>query len=425
LHSKDTPIEILEEDPSLVTSSINFTYPVTVQDVNVYNVSGTHEYVGDLLMSLEFNNKSTILISEICSDSKNFNLGFDDESNDTSIPCPPTDGKLYRPEQGLNVYDKLLAGGEWKMNIEDVANFDGGELQNWSLQVCFSKALSSAIIPSDHNIKYCEGQDVYFDAFYSIPENTKDFTIKIFNRNNEELTSSFSIIQGNLDLLNIRLESNTLTDERTDVRLELIDLDSGQTLGLSVVNLVKSGFGVKPDIEFPSDNDSFSLDELKEISWTSGHNGFFKIEIARDADFNDLVLVQEGQNANVLSLENRALLPGSYFLRVKNIYACGTVVSDVIRIKIDQGTSAQHLDEASVVVWPNPTEGLLYVDCQNLIASNCVIDIVSLDGKIMTPEFQWVSEKLLLIDVTSFESGVYILRLRHNDIRLQQMIVKV
>ncbi len=120
-----------------VYSEIEVTQDYPITDVNVLNLEGLHTWVNDLRMTLiSPANDSTLLFGSVCGDNDNFNLNFDDDAIETEIPCPPTTGETFQPIEPLSIFNGSNALGIWRLKIEDTANQDGGELQNWTLQIC-------------------------------------------------------------------------------------------------------------------------------------------------------------------------------------------------------------------------------------------------------------------------------------------------
>ncbi|MCA1762339.1 MAG: M12 family metallo-peptidase [Flavobacteriales bacterium] len=78
------------------------------------------------------------LLSGIGGDGENFNFGFDDDAPTAEIACPATDGSVYIPSESLSVFDGENALGTWILEIEDISADNGGSLNNWELQVCFT-----------------------------------------------------------------------------------------------------------------------------------------------------------------------------------------------------------------------------------------------------------------------------------------------
>jgi subtilisin-like proprotein convertase family protein len=78
------------------------------------------------------------LLSGIGGDAQDFFFSFDDDASAGNISCPPTDGGTYQPDEALSIFEGMNAQGTWKLRIEDTQEGAGGQLLNWSLNICFT-----------------------------------------------------------------------------------------------------------------------------------------------------------------------------------------------------------------------------------------------------------------------------------------------
>lgn len=142
-YTNNSPITIPAAQPGTITSSINISDRAAdeiVKDVNITNLNVTHSNLRDLRIKLKSSNgASNILMDSKCSGSANVNIGFDDEASSGTLPCPPTNGNAYKPQEFLNAHDGMPADGLWNLEIDDWFANNGGTLNSWSLQICVEK----------------------------------------------------------------------------------------------------------------------------------------------------------------------------------------------------------------------------------------------------------------------------------------------
>ncbi|MBK9982875.1 MAG: proprotein convertase P-domain-containing protein [Saprospiraceae bacterium] len=135
--STNVPIAISASGTPTVMSTLTFPSSLTITDVNVLSLTGTHTYVNDLIFTLIApNTTQDIIWNRPCAGEDNFNINFDDEAANSSWPCPPIDGLTYKPSNPMTVFDGLNSSGIWTLKIQDVANLDGGSLSTWGIKVC-------------------------------------------------------------------------------------------------------------------------------------------------------------------------------------------------------------------------------------------------------------------------------------------------
>ena len=137
LNSVNVPITIPSSGMPTITSVFNNPVSMTITDLNVVNLTGTHSWMDDLQFTLISPQGTEQLIwDQPCQNHDNFNINFDDEAQNSNWPCPPTNGLTYRPDNTLTVFDGQEAAGTWTLEVHDVANQDGGSLASWGLKVC-------------------------------------------------------------------------------------------------------------------------------------------------------------------------------------------------------------------------------------------------------------------------------------------------
>lgn len=129
----------------IVDANLNISHTGDATDINVGNISGTHSFVGDLtFLLIAPDNTQVTLMSNECGGDNNFNLGFDDQSGLTNIPCPPTTGQIFRPIGNLSDFIGKQINGNWRLRIDDNASGDGGLLDEWEIRIC---AINSTLLP--------------------------------------------------------------------------------------------------------------------------------------------------------------------------------------------------------------------------------------------------------------------------------------
>lgn len=127
---------------SVTTSVISIATDQPVSDVNV-TVNLTHTFVGDLDMKLVGpDNTEVVLVDRVGGSGDNFtNTTFDDEaSTPISAGSAPFSG-TFQPSGSLSDFQGVMSAGDWSLIITDNANADGGDLLDWTLEICSAPAL--------------------------------------------------------------------------------------------------------------------------------------------------------------------------------------------------------------------------------------------------------------------------------------------
>jgi len=140
----DTPLNIPDNDPGGITSSITVGLNNPIVDVNV-TVNIAHTWIGDITLILESPDGTSIeLISGACDSSgfEDMDVVFDDDGVD--IVCgtpPPAISGVIKPEEALSNFKDESSAGIWKLRAIDNAAIDIGALESWSLEICTSQPL--------------------------------------------------------------------------------------------------------------------------------------------------------------------------------------------------------------------------------------------------------------------------------------------
>ena len=112
-----------------------------------FDMPGSANNIDIPAVMISFEDGQTIL-SGIAEDVQDFNLSFDDDAVLENIPCPPTDGEAYKPQDPLSVFTGTNAQGDWKLEIEDTQDENGGELLTWGLRICYADDIMSTYEPA-------------------------------------------------------------------------------------------------------------------------------------------------------------------------------------------------------------------------------------------------------------------------------------
>ena len=137
--SEDTPTTGTRK----VESEIMVPTDVPILDVNIPNMKGLFEFVGNLDAKLIHSTGTIItLFKNRCANLSNFNLGFDDDSQ-IEVSCPLTSENIFKPEDSLAIFMNLSSAGNWTLQINDNGGTTGGSITSWSLEICTNLLLNA------------------------------------------------------------------------------------------------------------------------------------------------------------------------------------------------------------------------------------------------------------------------------------------
>ncbi len=161
--STDTPIAISESGTPTITSVITIADDYLINDVNL-TLNINHTWASDLDITLTSPNGTVVeLTSDNGGNGDNYtNTVFDDDAADTIVGASAPFTGSFQPEGSLADFNMEQSAGDWTLTVSDDANQDGGELLNWTLQLCSDDFLSiGENIVNEDLIIIHEGNDQY------------------------------------------------------------------------------------------------------------------------------------------------------------------------------------------------------------------------------------------------------------------------
>ena len=422
--SADGPYEIDENFENTVSSEILINYPVRVQDVNVQNINGIHTYLEDLAFSLSFNGNDVLLTEEICGDLDDFNFGFDDESANSQISCPPIEGDLFIPIQSLESYEDMLAGGLWMLNVQDKVTSDGGVFNEWSIRICFNEAEAPVIIPEFSKYDYCENQVLTINAYYNTQNLTDNFDLIVVDESGQNIEKEIFINPNRENRLSFEIETQLLSSASHQVQVALQNKSNLEIIALSFLTLEQTGDEKILNITSPIEEEIIPLDGFNAVAWNDDFEGVTTVEISEDEQFGEVVYSQTVSNLNVLDVSSISLLPGIYFVRIKNQYECGEVSSEAVSFVIDESNSIDYTPLLSIDIYPNPTNGLIYIKNENEFEYKTAIQLYDITGRYYKPKLHYVSNNLVVLDLNDKDDGLYIIKIEKDNKVIQELVLK-
>jgi len=423
VHSFDDAITIDDGPASVIISTASFPYLTNISDVVVNNINGKHTYLDDLAVSLSYDGNTSALFSDICFSNDNFNLGFSDASIIDEIDCPATDGRIYKPDSPLSIFSSSVGGGDWTLTIDDTADNDGGSLDSWSLDICYTNPVAPIIIPDNNIWSGCADSkistEVYVDAGVAIP----NYDVVVIDNLGDEVPSTLELSTTDDNLMTLTVTPDISSSGM--VSIQLINADSGVVEFFTLVMLDITESGSQPVVSIPAQGSTYNFNSLRTIDWNSNtFQGDYIVEISDDSNFSNIVFSLDGEGDNNVDIDVTSFEVNEYFLRVVNDTDCGFIYSETIRFSIDNTTAIESIDIQGVTVYPNPSTGILFIQSDIDISSSDAV-IISADGKMHIPYMEYLSDQLTSVDLTDFADGVYFLQMTDGNRTIRKRIVVV
>ena len=169
-------------DIGVTTSVINMDQNAVITDVNII-LNIEHTWDADLEVKLIAPDATEIILFEdIGSNGDNFTNTIldDDASTVISDEEAPYTGS-FSPVGNLSDLNGLMSGGDWTLYINDDANGDGGNLLDWSIQICTEASLSVSVNELDGEFKILNKGNNQFEVSLANTNSFEDLNLDVYN----------------------------------------------------------------------------------------------------------------------------------------------------------------------------------------------------------------------------------------------------
>ena len=332
--AEDVPVPIPQVGTPVITSTINVTIDGIIDDVNVRDVEINHTWISDLRIELTSPQGTTILLmnnpnSGSCPEN-DIDVSFDDQSpnpyfilNSMCDPFPPALSGNFQPFMPLSAFAGEQALGEWVLTIYDNADLDGGELNNWELEIC-------TIVPNNFSVtaeigeglESCIGSEVSFAILLG---SGFDAATGVSLSTNGLPAGAMATFSPNPAMPGTQVEVALAAGSDTGVFDFEIVADDGTNTGSTTIQWTVTG---PPDTPVPTTPGQGQTDVplLAEVSWSSVASDGYEVVFSTNPDFTDSVFVA------ITTIENSVVVPvfnycTTYYWRVVAFNECGS--SDV------------------------------------------------------------------------------------------------
>lgn len=411
----DLPISISGGPPNTIASTLPVDAEGTVASVAIRNLDIEHTYVGDLSARLRspdgtlaqlFNRPGFPLIPFGCPGDDLF-LHFFDQAPATAYDLEgmcenqPAISGAFRPITPFATFMGKEAGGDWRLIVIDDFSQDGGQLNNWQLEVC-STFPPRAEVFVEQQWEVCAGEGLTVPLFVGAGF-TGPVTLLTLGMPNG-VVASFSEDQATPGTF-AELHLDQLPESGT-VFFLLYAADGPNVhvceLQLQIVERLGPVALISPVDASPV----FAGEQF--FSW--GHVAqadSFLLELARDIDFQQLALRAATRASSYVPAEE--LDAGQYFWRVTPFNQCEGLSSSVFTFyKEGAVTSAQSQAQPELSVFPNPSSGWLYLQLPDRTAQ-ATANLHDSQGRLLVRS---VFREEASLDLTKLPAGLYWLRVQ-------------
>lgn len=161
--STDLPVNISASGTREVDALTLFQGGI-ISDINIKNIKGTHERVSDLqFVMISPQGTEVELVNRKCGTLSTFDFELDDEAPN-ELACPITGGTAFRPENPLSTFNGEDGQGTWTFRIRDLVPGAGGQLTEFTVEICGSINVQDPFIINNEALKLPPGDGPQIQA---------------------------------------------------------------------------------------------------------------------------------------------------------------------------------------------------------------------------------------------------------------------
>lgn len=429
--STDIPVTIPQNGSPVVSSTINIQTTGKIDDVNVNNIDISHTWISDIRIELTSPEGTTIeLMNNVFGgdcEEDNAAISFDDQSINPyamldgmcNASNPALEG-TFQPSAPLTTFADEEAMGVWTLTIFDDANFDGGSLNDWELEICTTIPNDNSVTPSEDEIMTCMG--VAYNFTISLGTGFESTNIDLSTDNLP--MGAMATFDPNPampgDQVNVTLSA------ATEVGIFNVDIiaDDGVDIGQSQIQWTVDGPAAPTNLISPTDGE---LDVSIEptLTWEAVPEAInYKFEIATDSDFNNIIS-ESTQTQTSISLP--PILNGLtlHYWRITSFNNCGGTTIAPFNFTTEDANAVVEIDGLQLEILPNPTNGILQINSSTPLNKNIKVKVFSVNGiRLLDVEMEKGFSQTI-VDLTDYPSGIYLLQLAtESTLRTERIVVE-
>lgn len=412
VESSGLPITISSVGTPTISTTVQFFEDLPISDINV-SLELTHTYLEDLVISLisPAGTRAT-LISSTCSDLNNINAVFDDDGSSIICSGDPAISGTISPLGSLASLNGESVLGEWTLEIQDIANGDGGSLVAFSMEVCVEGPFRP---DEDEDGVFDDGDDLCLGTPKGVEVDTSGCPVNRFPSDNFQVQIQSESCRNNNDgSVAITATDTSLTYTAvldgggTPINMDFTDTHTFENLAAGNYSLCITGTDGSITYQEVCFNSIISEPALLttiavanettlELSLDGGN--FYNVEL------NGLV-TQTQESEISLELKN-----GLNTLKVYTDLPC-------------QGSYEETFFIASKpIVYPNPIDNETKVFLNGLVGE-VNVQVFSANGRLVLRDTRTVNGNELEMDFSLLPIGIYYLNIQGSEIREVFKLIK-
>lgn len=389
----------------------------TVASVRVQNLKIDHTFVGDLSAYLRspsgtllklFDRPGYPVLPFGCPGS-DLRLGFSDDApldalelEQSCAATSPAVSGTFQPSQALAGFTGEPAQGTWELLVIDNFYDDGGQILDWTLEICVTYPNQAQVFLPDGDLPACVNaasvSTIYVGTGF---QNQVALLLQDVPVGADVTLDDYIVAPGTF--LQLKLDS---FNQIGGTAFQLIATD-GSNYHSCAVGVRVNDRPTPPTLQQPANQSPVSEDKVA-FRWSFGVRAdSFLLAVARDSLFEDLVF-------SATALQNEYTLPealpqGRYYWRVNAVNDCGVKQSSISTfVQLGAVTSTADAASSALRLFPNPAADRIYIELENPHVVLTHGQVYDSQGRLVQA-FQF--EQRTVVESASWPSGLYVVRL--------------
>ena len=348
--------------PAVLTSTIQVSDSLRVQDVNIY-LKGNHSRIKDLEATLiSPSGTQVVLFKNNCLNVANFDIKFDDDATIITIPCPPISTANVRPKNALTAFNGEWATGVWTLKLVDSVGLgsQNANLQNWNLGICASCFGGITLNSTPVDSTLCAGNLVQLTA-----------------RASSSAPFTYQWLRNNAPIFNANTNSYAAYQTGTYACVATNGCGS-DTSGISNISITPLPLPTITQIA-----DSLVTQAAAAYQW-------YKFALP------------------IPGATGRSYRPSSNgeYQVVSTVNNCASIISDTYFFFM---AALKDLNLNKPVLYPNPTDKILNIFLPRVLNSENLM-VYNILGEVVYAQYK-LSDPNILLDVEKWQAGVYFVKI--------------
>ena len=411
------PITIGSNDPNTINARIEFKEDLPLSSLEV-SLDIAHSYLSDLVVKLYApSGKVAVLIANSCGQGENLVATFSDTAPAFNCGNDPAIEGLVKPLGSFDIFRGDSVKGIWRLEIEDVAEADGGRLNLFEMKV---SAAGTFRPDADNDGVYDDGPDQCLNTPAGVPVDTKGCAVYRLDPQN------FRVSLKSQSCLNVSDGSVEVTVAEVMDYVVYVKNASGAQINqatftsfLALENMTAANYtlcfeGTKAGITYEQQCFEVRIGAPEPLAVTTAvsydNGGFLSVNLSGSSRYFVTLNGQSfSQEQPQLSL---ALKPGINSLKVATGLDCQGVYEEQI------------FYTPKPVVYPNPLKEALYIQTAEFEKPEMKVHIFTLSGAAMGTYNSTATQTPWRLDTSRWDPGVYIVRIELDGTTTSYKVLK-